>query len=1273
MKITQKNLFTSASKTGVRTLQITRSLCAHTGMALTLAFGLTAGMAQAQVQAWTPSNLVSGVALWVDGSTATINAGTVTVTNAGSVGGTLSGPASLAAGGIGSLQAVQFNGTNQYVTGNYTNTGTTLTAFFVGKSLNSSQANYAGMMSVWTNGAANDFDNPGSAVLFNQNNNTANSIYTYRNGALSSTNGTLTTAFLADTVFNGSSDTLYLNGSPANSVNSSVSFNAGKVVLGCRWQTSSFNTWWNGNFGEAIICNASLSMLDRQKVEGYLAWKWGLQANLPATHPFKSGPPSANGGVLYYTDSNGLNPTNTPYANGYVVHTFYASDTFSNSTATSVEVLVVGGGGAGGGNMTPTGYSQGAGGGAGGLIYYGSSSPSLGASYPVAAGNIPVVVGAGGLKTSTGAGGPWTGGNGSNSSFGTLVALGGGGGGGGGVSNPGANGGSGGGGYEGAAGTALQPASGSGGLGNNGGANFSGGGGGAGAVGATPTGLGGIGLPYSIGGGSTYYAGGGSAAGAPGASLGGGGSPNVSGTSNTGGGGGGVWGAGSYPGSGGSGIVIVRYPYGPGVLSVSLTAPVNGRQFLPGASVTATAVVGNGTSPYSVNFYTNYNGGAYGLAGTVAASPYTVDLGTPANGTYEIYASVTDGVSSNATSSTNTFTVAPDTVAPTPNPMTFAVNPWSLDASTVVMTATTATDVFSPPVEYCFTNTVNGSSSGWLATTVWTNSGLTKGTTYGYQVMARDAVSNETAFSSVLNATPTEPTIFWDSNNTGAGRTDGGGTWINANQWWDGSANVTWNNSIPNNAIIGNGGGGGTITLGTVTAGSVVLTNFTGTYTLTAGSLTQSGGVTIAPTAANVTISTVIGGSGGLTKGGSGLLLLNNDGNSYSGPTVVTGGILQIGTAYNAGALSIPGGYTGNPSTGSNIELNGGMLAYWFIFNRTLGTGPGQIQITGGTSGFTERQSDRTDLTFNTASTQVKWGSAVFNPDVLVLNDAAASPANNVTFQNPLDLNGTNRTISTKSSTWGGVMPKTISNSSATPAGLTKSGIGTLTLTGANTFNGPVTISQGTLSVNGISNVANANPLGQSPAAAENLLLANGATLKYTGGATSCDRSFTINGTAAGDSASLDASGSGALNLTSTASPAYGTPNQSRKLILTGTSTAANTLAANIADNGSGQVSLTKTGTGTWVLTGNSTYSGNTVVTNGILRITNKNALSASTRLYLSTGGTIDLAFTGNQVIDELYINGVKQSLGSPVGANGVTITGTGALYSRAGTVIFFF
>jgi hypothetical protein len=44
-----------------------------------------------------------------------------------------------------------------------------------------------------------------------------------------------------------------------------------------------------------IFCGAkssgSYTTADRELLEGYLAWKWGLEGNLPAGHPYKSKPP----------------------------------------------------------------------------------------------------------------------------------------------------------------------------------------------------------------------------------------------------------------------------------------------------------------------------------------------------------------------------------------------------------------------------------------------------------------------------------------------------------------------------------------------------------------------------------------------------------------------------------------------------------------------------------------------------------------------------------------------------------------------------------------------------------------------------------------------------------------------------------------------------------------------------------------------------------------------------------------------------------------------
>jgi hypothetical protein len=42
---------------------------------------------------------------------------------------------------------------------------------------------------------------------------------------------------------------------------------------------------------EVLMFNSTLSTTDRQKLEGYLAWKWGTVASLPAGHPYKNSPP----------------------------------------------------------------------------------------------------------------------------------------------------------------------------------------------------------------------------------------------------------------------------------------------------------------------------------------------------------------------------------------------------------------------------------------------------------------------------------------------------------------------------------------------------------------------------------------------------------------------------------------------------------------------------------------------------------------------------------------------------------------------------------------------------------------------------------------------------------------------------------------------------------------------------------------------------------------------------------------------------------------------
>lgn len=50
--------------------------------------------------------------------------------------------------------------------------------------------------------------------------------------------------------------------------------------------------YYNGRISELIFIQSQAALLDIQKTEGYLAHKWGLTANLPSNHPFKTNPPA---------------------------------------------------------------------------------------------------------------------------------------------------------------------------------------------------------------------------------------------------------------------------------------------------------------------------------------------------------------------------------------------------------------------------------------------------------------------------------------------------------------------------------------------------------------------------------------------------------------------------------------------------------------------------------------------------------------------------------------------------------------------------------------------------------------------------------------------------------------------------------------------------------------------------------------------------------------------------------------------------------------------
>ena len=63
------------------------------------------------------------------------------------------------------------------------------------------------------------------------------------------------------------------------------------ITWGIGTSFTQINRSWEGLYSEFIFLASPASTSDREKIEGYLAWRWGIQASLPIGHPYLSAPP----------------------------------------------------------------------------------------------------------------------------------------------------------------------------------------------------------------------------------------------------------------------------------------------------------------------------------------------------------------------------------------------------------------------------------------------------------------------------------------------------------------------------------------------------------------------------------------------------------------------------------------------------------------------------------------------------------------------------------------------------------------------------------------------------------------------------------------------------------------------------------------------------------------------------------------------------------------------------------------------------------------------
>ena len=395
------------------------------------------------------------------------------------------------------------------------------------------------------------------------------------------------------------------------------------------------------------------------------------------------------------------------------------------------------------------------------------------------------------------------------------------------------------------------------------------------------------------------------------------------------------------------------------------------------------------------------------------------------------------------------------------------------------------------------------------------------------------------------------------------------------------------------------------------------------------GTFTQSGGT-------NSCLYLSIGTTAG-SPGGSGTYSLNNgylsvnQANGYTRLAVGDSGsglFLQTGGTVSCGDLAL-----GNGSSGiGSYSLTGGYLAV--ANNENVGwLGTGTFTQSGGINTI----GGALNLGANTGSS----GTYNLNGGLLVLSSLSPNQSPGLAAfyfgGGTLQASGPFSTALaiTLGASGGATFDTagyavTLAGPLSGSGGLTKVDSGTLTLAASNSYGGGTTINGGILQV------ASAGALGNGG------LAINAGLLDLN--------SFSIGvlslGGTAGAISDLSNSGAGTTTLS---------VNQS----------ATTTFGGAIQDGPQKLLALNKSGTGTLVLAGSSTYSGGTTINGGILQAGNSSALGASTAALTVNVGTLDLHGYGLNVGP---LNGAG-TIDNLSGSGSLTVGNGGASSTFAGTI----
>ena len=180
---------------------------------------------------------------------------------------------------------VFFNGTSFFVRSIPENTSNELTGFVVAD-ISSSEVASGRIVSLGSGSADNNVSR--RVALFHRSTTTA-AVATTRNNGLISANISYGIPFIACSTFTGGSNRIF-QGSTAGTARTSTG-NFAYNTVGIGKHTGSISATHVGYIYEVLLYNYELTSNERQTVEGYLAYKWGHQSNLPANHPYKATQP----------------------------------------------------------------------------------------------------------------------------------------------------------------------------------------------------------------------------------------------------------------------------------------------------------------------------------------------------------------------------------------------------------------------------------------------------------------------------------------------------------------------------------------------------------------------------------------------------------------------------------------------------------------------------------------------------------------------------------------------------------------------------------------------------------------------------------------------------------------------------------------------------------------------------------------------------------------------------------------------------------------------